>query len=181
MFAEDERQPEVETQPGDDSQCKNNGGKEQATKKQYMEAEYDTGGKVPEKLDTGQYINDTNVTAEIKYALTQNRAPPVGFKFPPKEYKDKRYLDLSKDTANTAGSQTLTLYHTLQDKMHCIAQHVCCFTQKARENNQVCLLTSHASVGKTFKFDLQNHSHIGCQTESPHTCSHHQKFHAFFV
>ena len=51
MFAEDEGQPEVETQPGDDSQSKNNGVKEQAAKKQYMEAEYDTGSKVPEKLD----------------------------------------------------------------------------------------------------------------------------------
>ena len=34
-----------------------------------MEAEYDTGSKVPEKLDISHYINDTNVTAEIKYAL----------------------------------------------------------------------------------------------------------------
>ena len=55
-----------------------------------MEAEYDTDSKVPEKLDISQYIKDTNVTAEIKYALIQNRAPPVGFKFPWKEYKDKR-------------------------------------------------------------------------------------------
>ena len=62
MFAEDEGQPEVETQPGDDSLSKNNEGKEQATKKQYMEAEYDTGSKVPEKLDISQYINDTSVT-----------------------------------------------------------------------------------------------------------------------
>ena len=50
-----------------------------------MEAEFDTGSKVPEKLDISQYINDTNITAEIKYALIQNRAPPVGFKFLPKE------------------------------------------------------------------------------------------------
>ena len=90
MFAEDEGQPKVKTQSGDDSQCKNNGGKEQAIKKQYMAARYDAGSKVPEKLDRSWYINDTNVTAEIKYALIQNRAPPVGFKFPPKEYKDKR-------------------------------------------------------------------------------------------
>ena len=55
-----------------------------------MEAEYDTGSKEPEKLDIDQYINDTNVTAEIKYTLIQNKAPSVGFKFPPKEYKDKR-------------------------------------------------------------------------------------------
>ena len=72
MFAEDEEQSEVETQPGDDSQSKNNGGKEQVTRKQYREAEDDTGSKVPEKLDTCWYINDTNVTAEIKYALIQN-------------------------------------------------------------------------------------------------------------
>ena len=90
MFAEDKGTPEVETQSGDDSQSKINGGKEQATKKQYMEAEYDTGSKVPEKLDISQYNNDTNVTAEIKYALIQNRALPVRFRFQPKEYKDKR-------------------------------------------------------------------------------------------
>ena len=40
MFAEDKGQPEVETQLEDDSQSKNNRGKEQATKKQYMETEY---------------------------------------------------------------------------------------------------------------------------------------------
>ena len=55
MFAEDEGQPEVETQPGYDSQSKNNEGKEQATKKQYMEAEYNTGSKALEKLDRSQY------------------------------------------------------------------------------------------------------------------------------
>ena len=65
MFAEDEGQPKVETQPIDGSQSKNIRRKEQATKKQYMEAEYDTGSKVPEKLDISQYINDTNVTAEM--------------------------------------------------------------------------------------------------------------------
>ena len=52
MFAEDEGQLEVQTQPGDDSQSKNNGGKEQATKKQYMEAEFDNDSKVPK--ETGQ-------------------------------------------------------------------------------------------------------------------------------
>ena len=57
-----------------------------------MNAEYDTGRKVPEKLDIDLYINDTNVTIEIRYALIQNRAPPAGFKFPPKEYKGKRRL-----------------------------------------------------------------------------------------
>ena len=77
MFAEDEGQPEVETQARGDSQSKNNGGKEQATKKEYMEAEYDTGRKVHEKLDISQYISDTSVTAEIKYILIKNRAPPV--------------------------------------------------------------------------------------------------------
>ena len=55
-----------------------------------MEAEYYTGSKVPEKLNISQYISDTNVTAEIKYTLIQNRASPVGFKFPPKEYNNKR-------------------------------------------------------------------------------------------
>ena len=54
MFAEDEGQPEVERQCGDDLQSKNNGGKEQATKKQYMEPEYDTGSKVPVTLDISQ-------------------------------------------------------------------------------------------------------------------------------
>ena len=56
MFVEDEGQPKVETQPGNDSQSKNNRGKEQTRKKQYMEAEYDTGNKVPKKLDIGHYI-----------------------------------------------------------------------------------------------------------------------------
>ena len=39
-----------------------------------MEAEYDTGSKVPEKLDISQYINDTKVTADIKYALIQKQS-----------------------------------------------------------------------------------------------------------
>ena len=89
MFGEDEGHPEDETQTEDDSQSKNNGGKEETRKKQYMEAEYDTGSKVLEKLDISEYINDTSVTAEVKYALIQNRAPPVGCKFLAKEYKDK--------------------------------------------------------------------------------------------
>ena len=50
-----------------------------------MEAEYDTGSKVPEKLEINQYMDDINVTAEIEYAFIQNRAAPVGFKFLPKE------------------------------------------------------------------------------------------------
>ena len=54
MFAEGEGQPEVKTQPGDHSQSKNNGGEEQATKTQYMEAAYDIGSKLPEKLDIHQ-------------------------------------------------------------------------------------------------------------------------------
>ena len=129
-----------------------------------MEAEYDIGSK---KLDISQYINDTNVTAEIKYALIQNRAPPVGFKFPPKEYKDKRRVSgLSKDTASTAGSQSLALYHTFtsQDGLYCTACAL--FHTEPRENNHVCLFTSHTPIGKTLFFflksDLQNQS----QTES---------------
>ena len=41
------------------TQSETNGGEEQATKKQYMEAEYDTGSIVPEKLYISQYTNDT--------------------------------------------------------------------------------------------------------------------------
>ena len=150
-----------------------------------MEGEDDTGSKVPEKLVLSWYINDTNVTAEIKYALIQNRAPPVGFKFPPKEYKDKRRSSgLSKDTANTAGSQTLTLYYTLPVKISCTVQYVHCYIQKPRENNQVCLFTSHTPIGKNFKSYLQNHSWTESHRMSkqkwmhlsPHTCSHHQNF-----
>ena len=156
MFAEDQGQPEVEAKPGEDSHSKISGGKEQATKKQYMEAEYDTGSKVPEKLNVSQFINDINVTTEIKYGLIQNKHHHFESSFHQRNTKRKRdHLDLLKDTANTAGSQITV-------KMGCIVQHVCCFTQIPRKNNQVCLFTSHTPIGKTLKSDLQNHN----QTES---------------
>ena len=104
-----------------------------------MEAEYDTGSKVPEKLDISQYINDTNVTAEIKYALIQNRAPLVGFKFPPKEYKDKkrssgfikRYCQHSWFT-----DFDFISYSTSQDRLYCTAC-VLFHTETQREQQSV--------------------------------------------
>ena len=136
MFVENEGQSEVETQGRDDLQSKSNGGKEQATKRQYLEAEYDTDSKVPEKLDISWYINDANVTAEIKYARFKTEHHQLDLSFHQRNTKIKGdHLDLSKDTASTAGSHTLTLYCTLPVKMGCIVQYMCCFTQKPRENN----------------------------------------------
>ena len=94
------------------------------------------------------------------------------------------HLDLSKDTANTTGSQTLTLYYTLPVKMGCIVQHVCCFTQKPRDSNQGVLVYKPYTNWKTLSLICKitvGLSHIGCQKQkwihlSPHTCSHHQKF-----
>ena len=124
MFAEDKGKPEVETQTGDDHSLKNNGEKEQATKRQYMEAEYDTGSKVPEKLDISWYISSTNVTAEIEYALIQNRVPPLGFKFPPKEYKHKRITsEFIKGYCQHSWFTDFDFipYSTSQDGLYCTA------------------------------------------------------------
>ena len=71
---------------------------------------------------------------------------------------NRDHPDLSKDTGNIAGPQTLTLYHTLPVKMGCIVQHVCCFTQKPRDNNQVCLVTRHTQIVKTLCLICKNHS-----------------------
>ena len=87
-----------------------------------MEAEYDTGSKVPEKLDISWYINDTDVTAEIKYTLIQNRAPPVGFKILPKEYKDKsRSSGLIKRYCQHSWFTDFDIisYSTSQDGLYC--------------------------------------------------------------
>ena len=162
MFAEDEGQPEVETQPGDDSQSKNNGGKEQATKKQYMEAEYDTGSKVLEKLDISQFINDINVTAEVKYALIQNRTPPVGFKFPPKEYKEKKgnHLEFIKRYCQHSWFTDFDFisYSTSQDGWCCAAFVLFHTETQERTTKCACLQAIHQLEKTDWKSDLQNHS-----------------------
>ena len=105
-----------------------------------MEVEYGTGSKVPEKPDISQYINDTNVTAEIKYALIQNRELPFGLKFPPKEYKDERrssgFIKMYCQQSWFTDFDFIS-YSTSHDGLYCTA---CVLfhteTQRPRENNQ---------------------------------------------
>ena len=163
MFAEDEGQPEVDTQPGNNSLSKNSGGKEKATKKQYMEVEYDTGSKVPKKLDISQYISDTNVTAEIKYALIHNRAPPVEFKFPPMEYKDKKrstgFIKIYCQHSWFTDFDFIS-YSTSQDELYC-TECVLFHTETHKEQPSVLIYKPYTNW-KNFTSDVQNLS----QTES---------------
>ena len=121
-----------------------------------MEAEYDIGSKVSEKLDISQYIN---VTAEIKYGLIQNRAPPVGFKFPPKEYQDKRRSSgfIKRHCLHSWFTDfDFISYSTSQDGLYCTACVL--FHTETQNIHPHVLVYMPYTIWKNFKSDLQNHS-----------------------
>ena len=80
--------------------------------------------KVSSALDICHYLLNDEISAETKFVLIRNRAPPTGFKFPAKEYKDKRrFSGISKRycQSNWFDEFDYISYSKSEDGLYCTA------------------------------------------------------------
>ena len=115
--------------------------------------------KVSSALDIRHYLLNDEISAETKFALIRNRAPPTGFKFPAKEYKDKRrFSGISKRycQSNWFDEFDYISYSKSEDGLYCTACVL--FYSKTQRQQPEVLVSKPYRNWKDFRSDIRSHS-----------------------